>query len=205
MKSQAENFRLNSISESTKKTRLGQWRSYTETCLEFGWNVFPCNVDQACMYVSYLARKLKFSSIKAYYQSVIFFHVCAGWEPVRMSNPILRATLKGIEKVKSGDSKGKDPMLPVHLKRIMSVLDLSSYLELLVGVSSLFMFRTLLRVSNVVVSPHTLRVKDVRFSKAGCLVYVNSSKTTNSQDGPTVLPLLFSMDKSICAARDSSQ
>ena len=191
---------MNSIAESTKKTRLGQWRCYTEACLKFGWDVFPCNVEQACMYVSYLARKLRFSSIKAYYQSVIFFHVCAGWEPVRMSNPVLKATLKGIEKLKSGDSKGKDPMLPEHLKKIMRVLDLSSDLELLVYVSSLFMFRTLLRISNIVISPHTLRVRDVRFSDAGCLVYVNSSKTTTSQDDSTVLPLLFSTDKNICAA-----
>ena len=41
----------------------------------------------------------------------------------------------------------------------------------------IFLFRTLLRVGHVVVSPHTLRRRDVKFFKWGAMVTVNSSKT----------------------------
>ena len=182
------------------KSRSSQWGIYKQTCKQFDWPIFPCNVDQACQYVSYLAERLKFSSIRSYYQSVIFFHVCAGFEPIRMSNPILNATLRGIEKSKAGEGKGKDPILPGHLRCIMAVAHKDVELELLVCVASLLMFRTLLRVSHVVHSDHTLKTDDVRFFNGGCLIRVCSSKTTKTRDDSTVLPVLKSKDASICAA-----
>ena len=188
------------MAESTKKTRLGQWGIYKRVCRGFGWPILPCDVSQACLYVSYLAQRLKISTVKAYYQAVIFHHVCAGLEPVRMSNPVLKATLKGIENCKSEDSKGKDPILPHHLRRIMSIVDMSNELEVLVSIACLFMFRTLLRVSNIVHSNHTLRVCDVKVSPQGCIVNVRSSKTTSTRDVPVSLPLAFSKDSNICAA-----
>ena len=41
----------------------------------------------------------------------------------------------------------------------------------------IFLFRTLLRVGHVVVSPHALRRRDIKFFKWGALISVNSSKT----------------------------
>ena len=197
---QAETYRLNSVAASTKKTRANQWGIYEETCARFGWDPLPCNVEQACLYVTYLAQRLKPSSVRAYYQAVIFYHVCAGVLPVRMSDPVLKATLQGIERAFPGDTKGKDPILPPHLLRIMRVAELGSELEFIVCVAALFMFRTLLRVSNIVVSNHTLKARDVTFSKEGCFVRVSSSKTTSSRDTVKVLPIVFSRDKRICAA-----
>ena len=200
LKSQAEGYRRDSIADSTKRSRAGQWEIYKDTCLELGWTVLPCSLEQACLYVTHLANRLKFSSVKAYYQAVVFYHVCAGLEPVRMSNPVLSATLKGIERSKSEGSKGKDPILPHHLKKIMLVCDFSVDLEVMVCIAALLMFRTLLRVSNVVSSDHTLRRGDVIFGTEGCAVRVGSSKTTSKKESAVVLPVLFSSDKSICAA-----
>ena len=200
LKAQAECYRRESIADSTKRSRAGQWGIYKKACLEFDWPILPCSLEQACLYVTYLAVKLKFSSVKAYYQAVIFNHVCAGLEPVRMSNPVLKATLKGIEKSKSGDSKGKDPILPHHLKRLMSLGNFNVELEMIVCTAALFMFRTLLRVSNIVHSSHTLRRGDVVFGHEGCFVRVRSSKTTSKRDSATIMPVLFSSDKSICSA-----
>ena len=41
----------------------------------------------------------------------------------------------------------------------------------------IFLFRTLLRVGNVVMSPHTLRRSDAEFFKWGVMISVNTSKT----------------------------
>ena len=167
--------------------------------MKFGWTPLPCTVEQACLYVTYLARSLKSSTIKTYYQAVIFRHVCVGLEPVRLSNPVLGATMKGIERSKSEDDGAKDPILPHHLLSILAVANLYCELEFLVWVASLLMFRTLLRVSNVVFSAHTLRVSDVEFTDEGCFVRVRSSKTTTQKGKAAVLPVVFSNDKRICA------
>ena len=81
-------------------------------------------------------------------------HVCAGLDPVRFSNPILKATLEGIARVKGRGQKGKDPLFPNHLRKVSQVVNLAVDWELLVFTAMLFLFRTLLRVSHVVVSPH---------------------------------------------------
>ena len=116
-----------------------------KTCQEFDWEPMPCNTKHACLYVTILSERLKYSSILAYYQAVIFYHVCAGYQPIRPSDPILRATLKGIEKSKAECQKGKDPILPNHLRRLVKVVDVYDDLELLVCAATLLMFRSLLR------------------------------------------------------------
>ena len=159
----AESYRLNSVAASTKRTRGKQWECYLNACGQLGWSPMPCDVNQACLYVTMLAERLKPSSVHAYYQSVIFHHVCAGLEPVRVSNPILNATLKGIERCKGQATRAKDPLFPKDLQKLCKCVDFSLDLEFLVFVAALFLFRTLLRVSHVVESPHTLKVKDLQF------------------------------------------
>ena len=201
LKGRAENFRLNSIAESTRKSRAGQWGIYLNICNKFGWSPLPCSIEQACLYVTHLSFKLKFSTIKTYYQAVIFYHVCAGLCPVRLSNPVLAATMKGIERANGSSENAKDPILPNHLLCILRASNLHCELEFVVWVATLLMFRTLLRVSNVVVSDHTLRASDVTFTKEGCFVRVQSSKTTTTRDKATVLPVVYSANSRICAAR----
>ena len=195
----ANEYRLNSIADTSKTSRRKHWKDYNATCDRFGWEPLPCGVKQACRYVAFLAERLKFSSICTYYQSVIFYHVCAGLEPVRMSNPVLSATLKGIERLKGECSKGKDPIFPHHLLAVREVINWADELELLVFVACLFMFRTLLRVSHVVCSAHTLRVSDVVFDEGCCYVKVKSSKTTSNAS--TLIPGNLSRNPKVCATR----
>ena len=108
----------------------------------------PCSRDQACLYVTALANNLSFQSILTYYQAVVYVHVCNSLDPIRLSDPILKSTLAGIERSKANHKVGKDPMLPIHLVKIATVIDLHDDLELFLAM--LLMFRTLLRVSHVV-------------------------------------------------------
>ena len=92
LEDRGRNLRLNSVSENTRKSRAMQWNCYLRACTLFGWKPLSCSSEQACLYVTYMSERLKYSSVVAYYQAVIFYHVCAGLEPVRMSDSILRAT-----------------------------------------------------------------------------------------------------------------
>ena len=170
-------FRVNSIADSTKKSRLMQWDTYLKACKFYGWEPFKCSVKQACQYVSWLSSKLEYTSILAYYQAVIFFHVCKGVEPVRMADPVLKSTLAGIKRSKLDHKIGKDPIFPEHLVKVSKVVRIIDEAELLVFVAMLLMFRSLLRVSHIVKSDHTLLRSDVKFNVNGALLSINSSKT----------------------------
>ena len=162
LKRKAVSYREKSIADSTKRNRGIQWNCYLSVCIKFNWSPLPCSVDQACMYVSYLADKMKLSSITTYYQAVVFMHTCQGLDPVTLANPVLKATLKGIGNVEGNVEKGKDPLFPADLLKIADIVDKSSGLEMLVFAAMLFLFRTLLRVSHVVTSDHTLTRGDIK-------------------------------------------
>ena len=161
----------------------------------------PCDREQACLYVTFLSSRLEFSSIVTYYQAVIYNHVCNGLDPVRVSDPVLKSTLAGIEKASADHKVGKDPMFPVHLEKISNVLDLSDDLEIVVFVAMLLMFRALLRVSHVVKSPHSLRRSDVKFNAEGILLAIRSSKTSKVSGEVVYLPVVLGSEPKICPVR----
>ena len=192
-------FRKESVASSTKRNRDMQWKCYLSVCNQFGWEPVPCSVGQACMYVSFLADKMRLSSIKTYYQAVVFVHTCLGIEPVPMSNPMLKSTLKGIGNVFGNVECSKDPIFPEHLGAIARIVNEDCELELVVFVAMLFLFRTLLRVSHVVTSDHTLTMSDVKFNGRGMLVMVRTAKNLKSKDKKLFVPVVFSPQQEICA------
>ena len=61
----------------------------------------------------------------------------------------------------------------------------------------IFLFRTLLRVGHVVVSPHTLRRRDITIFKWGALISVNSSKTKQKGSSHKI-PISRSENLGVC-------
>ena len=55
---------------------------------------------------------------------------------------------------------------------------MDSFHMLTIWTMILFLFKTLLRVSHVVTSPHTLLVRDIVFKSWGMIVNIKSSKTS---------------------------
>ena len=159
LEEESQKYREDSVKDSTKKARRMQWNCYLSACHQYGWLPIPCSRDQACLYVTFLAERLEHQSVLAYYQAVVFYHVCQGYDPIRLSDPLLKATMAGIERSKSDHKVEKDPLLPVHLVKISNVFDVTNELELVVFVAMLLMFRTLLRVSHVIKSTQALRYK----------------------------------------------
>ena len=151
------------------------------------------------MYVAFLADKMKISSIVTYYQAVVFMQTCQGLTPVTLSNPVLKATVKGIENVEGGGGVAKDPMFPRELLSVAKVVDKDSHVEFVVFVAMLFLFRTLLRVSHVIDSKHTTLRKDVKFNSQGFLVSVRSAKNLKAKEKNLYIPVVRSSDKTICA------
>ena len=198
LKEKAIRYRKESIASSTKRNRIIQWNCYLSVCKKFKWSPVPCSVDQACMYVSFLADKMKLSSITTYYQAVVFAHTCQGLEPVTLANPILKATLKGIGNMEGNTEVGKDPLFPKDLIAMSKIVNKSCEVEMLVFTAILFLFRTLLRVSHVVDSKHAAISSDIKYNSRGFLLRVRSAKNLKAGEKKMYIPVLESPDSRIC-------
>lgn len=78
------------------------------------------------------------------------------------------------------------------------MLNLSEFEIVNFWAAVLLLFRSLLRVSYVVTSPHTLKIQDVQRTNYGLLIGVHSSKTRKSGDSRSI-PIARLTDKSLCA------
>ena len=165
------------MSKSTLKTRERQWLCYLKVCKKFKWNPFGCTSSQACKYVAYLSDSMRYSSVINYYQTVIFYHNVRGSPVTNWADPMLSQTVKGIKNLETTPEDVKDPVTEKHLIKMFSNVKVKNEFGVLIWTMIIFLFRTLLRVGHVVVSPHTLRRRDVKFFRRGAMVTVNSSKT----------------------------
>ena len=186
------------MAESTLKSRRLQWNCYLRFCSKYSLPVFPCSNAQAALYATFLSEFMVASSITTYIQAVIFFHNIHGHQPPEWKNFNLKSTISGIRNLQTAPSGRKDPLLPKHLARISKVVDKGSAVQKLVWAAMCFLFRTLLRISHVVSSPHTLKSKDVVFTNWGFFVRVLSSKTRKKTQKPQYIPVVRSPCSPIC-------
>ena len=73
--------------------------------------------------------------------------------------------------------------------------DTKTHMGIMVWTMIVFLFSTLLRVSHVVLSHHTLLRRDIKFFKWGVLVCIHSSKTSKE---PVQIPISYGREKSTC-------
>ena len=186
------------MAQSTLRNRTIQWNCYRRFCETYDFDPYPCSVPQAGLYATYLSQYMLHSSITTYILAVVFFHNINGYTPPSLTDHRLRATLKGIQNRQSIPKRQKDPLHPRQLMEIYRVLKRSCDMEMVVWCAMLFLFRTLLRVSHVINSPHMLRGKDLNFTEEGVIVEVRSSKTRKSFQKPQVIPLVEASKKELC-------
>ena len=105
---------------------------------------------------------------------MIFYHNIKGRLIANWSDPMLSQTVKGIKNLETVPEDVKDPLTEKHLGILFRNVKVKSEFSILIWTMIIFLFRTLLRVGHVVVSPYTLRRRDITFFKWGALESVNS-------------------------------
>ena len=193
-----ERLRLSSVAESTLKNRRLQWRCYLRFCAKYSLPVLPCTNSQAALYATFLSQYMVALSITTYIQAVIFFHNIHSHQPPNWKDFNLKSTLTGIRNTQTKPSNQKDPLFPKHLAKMSRFVDKDNAVEKLVWAAVCFLFRTLLRVSHVVISPHTLKTKDVVFTNWGLFVVIHSSKTKKKHHKPQYIPVVSAPSSPIC-------
>ena len=127
---------------------------------------------------------------------VIFYHNVKGKPVANWSDPMFSQTVKGIKK-KTTPEDVKDPMTEKLLDMMFANVKVKNEFNVLIWTVIIFLFRTLLRVGHVVVSPHTLRSRDVKIFKWGAMVSVNSSKT-KQRGSSHKIPISRSENLGVC-------
>ena len=161
----------------------------------------PASRETFCLYITYLSRSCKYSTISCYVSTVHVMHDYFGAEHPSPSDFVLRSTLRGARRLVGDQTRQVDPLGPGELMKILSILDLRKFEDLRFWCALLLSFRCVLRAGHVSFSPHALRVKHVAFKSISMDVCVISSKTVQFRERVHVVPVIESPISALCPVR----
>lgn len=196
LQAEVDFYRTICWSGNTKRTYASHRRAYLAFCAKTGLSPVPATTNTICLYAAYLARRLKFSSIKQYLNIIRILHLEWQLPNPMLDNFHLKTTLRGIRRHLGDRVSRKDPITPQLLLNLLSHLDITTPLGACVWAAALLMFFGLLRRSNVLpASSGTfnpilhLRRQDFTFTAQGLKVTIRWSKTNQFRDRIQILPL----------------
>ena len=186
--------------ESTKRTRSVQVRAYLEFCEIFGDRLmpYPCDADQVCLYMSFLARRLCFNSIKQYLSALNNHLKDVGASPIPYGDHGIKKCMAGIRRVLGDSTKQAPPLLPAQLLRLFTYMYLTGG-HIALRAAMLLSFRALLRKCHVTNSESTLLRSDFTFSRWGMIVRVRRSKTIQFRERVHTIPVACVANPALCA------
>ena len=198
-------YKGNSFALNTKRAYQVHRKTYIAFCNGAGVNPVPANTLLLCRYAAFLAKRLKFSSIKQYFNIIRLLHAEWGLPNPCQNNYQLSCTMKGIKRHLGNAVSRKSPITPQLLRRIQNNLDLSTPRGANVWAVCTLMFFGLLRKSNVLVVAEGkfnpalhLRRRDLIFTKEGLKVYIRWSKTNQFQERERILPFPWKRGHPFC-------
>lgn len=193
-------FESNSYAKSTGATRSMQMKLYFKFCEEFKERLSPtpCPPEQLRMYISYIARKLSYSSIKNYVSALNGFLKEEGEPPIDYKAHRLVKLMRGIRRT-LGDAKHQSPpLLPSHLKKMLATTN-NSPGHRAIYAAILCSFRALLRKCQVTVSESTLTRHNFSFYEWGMIIQVVKSKTIQFKERELLIPVAYTSNRDLCA------
>ena len=163
---------------STKVTRSVQLRAYMEFCQVFQDIVvpYPCNADQLCMYMSYLACQMCYSSIRQYLSALNNHFKDLGCPAIDYTNHWVHKGMAGIRRSLGDAPRQAPPLLPPQLLKLF-VLMLLTPGHVALRAAILLSFRALLRKCHVSASDTSLLRSDFTFHRWRMMARVRKSKT----------------------------
>ena len=144
-----------SIAASTKQTYSSAEKRFLEFCLLYRR---PCGkflpVDETTLvqYAAYLARSIKYSSIKSYLAAVRHLHIRNGYDLDFKKYPRLQQICKGIKRAQGCSTRVRLPITIHHLKLFFSLLAIphtSSYNSLMIWAAMTLAFFGFMRLGEL--------------------------------------------------------
>ena len=171
----------NSKSANTLRAYQADFKDFSAFCLKNGLSSMPTEPKILSIYLTHLASRSKFSTLKRRIASISVIHKMKG-HYLDTKHPIIVENLMGIRRVKGSIQKGKKPILINDLKIIIKAIDESIKTEkrkirdraiILLGFAGGF------RRSELV----SINYEDVDFVSEGVKIFIQRSKTDQSGEG----------------------
>ena len=161
----------------------------------------PATITTMCLYVTYLMKTVCYVTITNYVSSVWVLHDYHGVPHIDPDTYLCQSTMKGAKRILGNASRQVDPLMPWDMMSIYKTLNMSNWDDFRFWCAMCVCYRCLLRVSHVTTSPHTLRVRDVKFWLGGMDISVHSSKTIQFKERVQCIPIIQSTGSVLCPVR----
>ena len=171
-----------SKASNTLRAYKSDYKDFTSFCLKNGFKPMPSEPKIISLYLTYLSKSCKFSTLKRRLASISVIHRLSG-HYIDTKHPMITENLMGIKRVKGSHQKAKKPILINDLKLIVNFIDkdkneknkFKNRALILVGFAGGFRRSELVAIVN----------EDVDFVPEGVKIFVKRSKTDQSGEGMT--------------------
>ena len=182
---------------STRQTHRIQLDAFFRFCQQFGLEP-SCTDSIICLFMTFLARKICFTSIRQYVSAVNGYFLSQLRIGVDYDSFRYKACLAGIKRTLGDRGIQAPPILPQHLLRMFANMELTSD-NIAVRAAVLLSFRALLRQSHVTDSSSVLRRKDIIFNEHGLIINIRKSKTIQFGERVLSVPIKSLKNSALCA------
>ncbi len=163
-----------SKASNTLRAYKSDYKDFASFCLKNGFKPIPSEPKIISLYLTYLSKSCKFSTLKRRLASISVIHKLSG-RYIDTKHPMITENLMGIKRIKGSYQKAKKPILINELKLIVNVIDKDKNEEnrfknkalILIGFAGGF------RRSELV----AIVYEDVEFVSEGVKIFVKRSKT----------------------------
>ena len=171
-----------SKASNTLRAYKADYKDFSRFCFKNGFKTMPSEPKIVSLYLTYLSKFCKFSTLKRRLASISVIHRLSG-HYIDVKHPMITENLMGIKRIIGSYQKAKKPILINDLKLIINVLNkekneknrLKNKALILVGFAGGF------RRSELV----DILYEDVEFVTEGVKIFVKRSKTDQTGEGMT--------------------
>ena len=172
----------NSKALNTLRAYKSDYKDFASFCLRNGFKSMPSEPKIISLYLTYLSKSCKFSTLKRRLASISVIHKLSG-RYIDTKHPMITENLMGIKRIKGSYQKAKKPILINELKLIVNVIDKDKNEKrrsknralILIGFAGGF------RRSELV----AILFEDIDFVPEGVKIFIKRSKTDQSGEGMT--------------------
>ncbi len=185
----------NSKSNNTIRAYESDFKDFSMFCLRNNFKPLPTDPKVISIYLTYLSKKSKFSTLKRRIASIKVIHKMKG-HYLDSKHPIIMENLLGIKRTNGSYQKAKKPILINDLIILINAIDEYEKIELkkirnksllLTGFSGGF------RRSELV----NINIEDLEFVTEGLKIFIKRSKTDQSGEG-SIKAIPYFKNKEYC-------
>ena len=165
----------NSKANNTLRAYQSDYRDFSAFCSKNGFSSIPTQPKIISLYITYLSKTSKFSTLKRRIASISVIHKLKG-HYLDTKHPIIMENLHGIKRTLGSRQRAKKPILINDLKLIINAINEDKIRDkalILVGFAGGFRRSELVNIEN----------EDVEFVDEGVKILIKRSKTDQSGEG----------------------